>query len=75
MRQNLRSLFPGEQMVLACVVPTMEYGGRGVTAFGGFAGDTAGDLTRNLSLRRPAVAHQPLLFKHRGTIICLSAGQ
>lgn len=38
-------LVSGEQMVPSCVAPTAEHGG-GAIVFGGFAGDTVGDLFR-----------------------------
>ena len=36
----------GELVVSACVVPIVKHGGRGVMAWGHFAGDTVSDLFR-----------------------------
>ena len=36
----------GEQMISACVVPTVKHGGGGVMVWGCFSGDTVSDLFR-----------------------------
>ena len=67
-----------EQIISACVVPTVKHGGGGVMVC--FAGDTVCDLFRIqgtlawLAQHSAAIRH-PIWFGLNGTIIIFSTGQ